>query len=184
MKVVKKVVKKVAKKEKESVPSISPASVIKNLQCSELQAEGRPNRQGKRKYTYRSPETRARQLAALQPFSKGQSGNPAGKPRTKPFHNAARRLAESNWQDIGIHPEDTVAEAIMKMMAARAISPFNQQAVSAAKELADRAEGAPVQMHEHNGDGGEVANKGLEEILVRFGVQLAIRSSSSSSASA
>ena len=168
-------------KEKESAPLITPSSVIADLQNNELEASGRPNRQGKRKYTYRSAETRARQLATLRPLHKGETANPNGRPRTKPFHNAARRLAESNWQDLGIKPDDTVAEAMMKMLVARAISPLSQQGVAAAKELADRAEGAPVQVLEHAGDGTGVASKGLEEILVRFGVQLAIRSNSSAS---
>jgi hypothetical protein len=112
----------------------------------------------------------------LTPIQKGQVLNPGGRPKTKPFHNAARILADSNWQDLQIRPDDTVAEAIMKIMAARAMS-SSQQAVPAAKELADRAEGAPVQVHEHESDGSGLASRGLEEILVRFGVQLAVRTS-------
>ena len=171
-------------RRKELPPNNNPTKVLSTVHNSALQLPGRPSmplvqpapKKGKRKYTFKSEETRQRCLSKLTPIQKGQVLNPGGRPKTKPFHNAARLLAESNWQDLQIKPDDTVAEAIMKIMAARAMS-HSQQAVPAAKELADRAEGAPVQVHEHEGDGGGLASRGLEEILVRFGVQLAVRTS-------
>lgn len=157
----------------DDVIDISPDKVLSSLNKNTLQLPSLPSGpRKKRKYVFKSEETRAKVLAGLKPFPKGFVANPMGRPRRKPFHQAARLIAEGKLDDIRISPEDTVAEAVMKMMAARALSP-SQQAVQAAKELADRAEGTPVQIHEHNADGADVVATGIEAILVRFGIQFA-----------
>src|SRR5579859_4491381 len=135
------------------------------LQNSALLHSARP---AKRKHVFKSEESRQRCISKLKPCKPGETRNPGGRPRTKPFHLAARAIAETHFKDLDLHPDDTVATAVMKTMAMRALS-VSQTAVAAAKELADRAEGSPVQVHEHN-EGGELS-RGVEEVLVRFGLQ-------------
>lgn len=169
----------ITKPKKEPINPNSVPKVLSSIQNSAFELCDQPSsalvqpttKKGVRKYRFKSEETRQRVLSKLKPIQKGQVLNPNGRPPTKPFHQAAQRLAEANWQDLGINPNDTVAEAMMKMLAVRALS-GDQQAVSSSKELADRAEGSPVQIHEHSSDGSELANKGLEDILVRFGIQI------------
>lgn len=148
-----------------------PDNVLSSLQNDALQS---PSRKKKRHYHFKSEESRERCLSKLKPIKPGQVLNPGGRPRLKPFHQAAKQIADCNLEDLEISPYDNVATAIMKMHAVRALS-SSQQAVPSAKELADRCEGPPVQVQDQEEGETLVLNKQVEEILVRFGVQLSIK---------
>ncbi len=87
-------------------------------------------------------------------FSKGESGNSAGRPRLTKLTDALRQqIAETN-PDAS---EETVAEQIARALIREAIS-GNVQAI---REIADRTEGrAPVTL--------DVGNKDGEPMLITF----------------
>ncbi len=87
----------------------------------------------------KNSEKRARKLANLKPFKKGQSGNPLGRPKSITLSEAYRnQLAQA----VPADPEGrTYAEVIAKLVCVKAI----KGDVSAAKEIADRVEGRPKQ---------------------------------------
>src|SRR5918911_5015250 len=73
-------------------------------------------------------------------FKPGQSGNPAGRPKSITLSEALRmELAKANPQGDG---EQTYAEAIAQMLCEQAAEHNN---IMAAKEIADRTEGKPRQ---------------------------------------
>jgi ribosomal protein L18E len=80
-------------------------------------------------------EARARQLAGLKPFQKGQSGNPAGRPKTAILSNAIRKkLTEIDETD---PQRRTYAEILVEQLVMKA----KTGDVQALKEIADRTEG-------------------------------------------
>jgi hypothetical protein len=85
----------------------------------------------------KNSDARAKRLANLKPFKKGQSGNPAGRPKSITLSEAMRNeLAK-----ILPGTEQTFAEIIAsKLVKAAALGN-----VLAAKEIADRTEGRPKQ---------------------------------------
>lgn len=91
--------------------------------------------------------------ACLKPFQfkKGQSGNPGGRPKTKPFWDAIQKHLEE-------HPED--AAAIIRDHFKRA----KKGSIAHARELMDRTDGPVKQVTEHTGEGG-----GPVEHTIRFG---------------
>ncbi len=125
---------------------------------------------------WKSEESRQRQLAALRPCKPGETRNPGGRVRVRPFHEAAREIAESNLEELGITPDDTVARAIVKRLGHKALMMAD---VPAAKEFADRAEGAPQVLRTDGDEGEGIVNTSVGELLVRFGVQLSVKSSES-----
>jgi len=86
----------------------------------------------------RNRENRARQLANLEPFPKGVSGNPAGRPKSITLSEALRlQLAK-----VSPHAaERTYAEEIARVLCVNA----TRGNVNAAREIADRTEGKPKQ---------------------------------------
>lgn len=65
------------------------------------------------------------------PFKPGQSGNPGGRPKTKPFKEAIRRAVEAAGDDTGK----------LDMLALALYSKALEGDVSALKEIADRLDG-------------------------------------------
>ena len=81
-------------------------------------------------------DARRRSLANLKPFKKGQSGNPAGRPKSITLSEAIRlQLAQTFSED------RTYAEEIALVLCVAAI----KGNVNAAREIADRTEGKPKQ---------------------------------------
>ena len=92
---------------------------------------------------------RERSNANLRPFSKGQSGNPKGRPRKDLFTKAYEKAAQLLTKDLGVKPTDTVADAIGKIVAREAL----KGKIQAATELANRIEGKPTTRVELLGPG-------------------------------
>ena len=86
----------------------------------------------------RNRESRARQLANLEPFPKGVSGNPAGRPKSITLSEALRlQLAK-----VSPHADErTYAEEIARVLCVKA----TRGNVNAAREICDRTEGKPKQ---------------------------------------
>lgn len=83
-----------------------------------------------------------------RPFQKGQSGNPGGRPKTRPFKEAIDRAIErAERGDDGAISMDDIADALF----AKAKSGDT----AAIRELADRTDGKVVQGLEHSGPEGE-----------------------------
>ncbi len=74
-------------------------------------------------------------------FQPGQSGNPGGRPSRTPYADAHREIAELTVRDLPILPTDSVATAIAKSVASKAL----KGNISAVVEVVDRAEGTPQQ---------------------------------------
>ena len=84
-------------------------------------------------------DAKARSLANLKPFRKGQSGNPKGRPKGISLSEAYRRvLAEVDESD---PQRRTFAEILAEQMIGKA----KRGDVQAAREIADRVEGKPRQ---------------------------------------
>jgi hypothetical protein len=87
-------------------------------------------------------EKREKQLANLQKFEPGKSGNPGGRPKRKPFLEAIEK-------HIADHPED-VAAAIRQ-----AFAKAKSGELPHLRELADRIDGPVTQKQEITGANGE-----------------------------
>lgn len=86
-----------------------------------------------------SSEGADKRLSNLKPFKPGQSGNPAGRPKSITLSEAFRRQLSQPMPD---DPEGrTFAEVIAERMCVAA----SNGDVSAAREIADRVEGKPRQ---------------------------------------
>lgn len=87
----------------------------------------------------KNSEAEQRRLANLKPFQPGQSGNPAGRPRSALLSDAIRRLLPQPYPDDphGRTYADKIAETLCNEAAAGN--------VQAAKEVADRTEGKAKQ---------------------------------------
>ena len=96
-------------------------------------------------------ERREKQLANLIPCKPGETRNPGGRPKRKPFLEAIIKHMEE-------HPEDVPA-AIKS-----AFQQSKRGSIAHLRELADRTDGPVKQQIEHTGeDGGPV------EHTIRFG---------------
>jgi hypothetical protein len=87
----------------------------------------------------KSSETRKRSLANLKPFEKGQSGNPAGRPKSITLSEAYRRQLSQPF------PDDSQGRTYAEVIAERACLAASGGDVGAAREIADRTEGKPKQ---------------------------------------
>jgi hypothetical protein len=86
-------------------------------------------------------EINPRSLKNLKPFRKGESGNPAGRPKSITLSEALRvELARLNPKT---KDEQTYAETIAKLMVKAAAT--GKGSIRAAQEIADRTEGKPRQ---------------------------------------
>lgn len=91
---------------------------------------------------------RIAELGRATRFQPGQSGNPGGRPSRTPYADAHREIAELTVRDLPILPTDSVATAIAKSVASKAL----EGNISAAVEAANRVEGTPRQRAEVAGD--------------------------------
>jgi hypothetical protein len=91
-------------------------------------------------------------------FKPGQSGNPGGRPKKTPLADACRELLNKPAPD---DPSGrSYAEAIAERLARKALAGD----ISAAREIADRAEGKARQAMELGGvDGGPVRFEGMSD---------------------
>lgn len=79
-------------------------------------------------------EGRKRRLANLKPWSKGESGNPKGRPKSITLSEAYRRMLAQPLPD---DPDRTFADAIAEVLCNEAV----KGNVGAAREICDRTEG-------------------------------------------
>ncbi|MEJ7578653.1 MAG: DUF5681 domain-containing protein [Pyrinomonadaceae bacterium] len=86
-----------------------------------------------------SSEGADKRLSNLKPFKPGQSGNPAGRPKSITLSEAIRlQLAKK----VSEGSDYTYAEAIAQVLCVAAV----KGNVNAAREIADRTEGKPKQV--------------------------------------
>lgn len=78
------------------------------------------------------------------PFVKGQSGNPGGRPKEKPFRDALR-------VELAATGEDAKA---LRDIARALIGKAQDGDIQAIREIADRLDGKPTQGLEHTGENG------------------------------
>ena len=84
-------------------------------------------------------DARSRSLANLKPFKPGQSGNPAGRPKSITMSEAYRReLAK-------LDPDDKHGRTFAEVLAEQIIIKAKGGDVAAVRELTDRTEGKPRQ---------------------------------------
>lgn len=97
----------------------------------------------------RNSEKRAHQLANLQPYPPGVSGNPGGRPKTKPLSDAYRKIGDMDYEKRKSYKPQNGWEAIA----------LGQHAVAergktyAAIEIGDRTEGKVPQQVELDASG-------------------------------
>ena len=82
---------------------------------------------------------------ALRPFVKGQSGNPSGKPKTKPITDAYAKILAMTRTELASWKPRTAAEKLAWAMITKAWSEKDRLSVAAAKEVTDRMEGTVTQ---------------------------------------
>jgi hypothetical protein len=80
--------------------------------------------------------------ANLKPLAPGTVLNPSGRPKYKPYADAARKVADLSAAELKRSPKDTAAVAAAKALMRNAIS---RGRFSEFNSLADRAEGKPLQ---------------------------------------
>jgi hypothetical protein len=98
----------------------------------------------------------SRNIANLKPWPKGVSGNPGGRPRTKPITEELERLLQEEApNDNGQTWAAVIAEALLHQA--------RKGDVRAISELANRIEGKPLQALDVSGEGVS----GLAERLQR-----------------
>ncbi len=85
-----------------------------------------------------SSEGADKRLSNLKPFKPGQSGNPAGRPKSVTLSEAIRLQLAKKVSD---GSDYTYAEAIAQVLCVAAV----KGNVNAAREIADRTEGKPKQ---------------------------------------
>lgn len=91
-----------------------------------------------------------------RPFPKGVSGNPGGRPKTRPFKDAIDRAIEKAEKgEEGAISLDDIALALF--------TEAKGGNVAAMKELADRTDGKVAQGLEHSGPDGEPMNKEITD---------------------
>jgi hypothetical protein len=93
-----------------------------------------PNTDMQRENSVRN-EARARQVAGLKPFQKGQSGNPAGRPKSAILSNAIRKKLNE------IDETDPERRTFAEVLAEQLVMKAKTGDVQALKEIADRTEG-------------------------------------------
>lgn len=81
-------------------------------------------------------------IANLKPFKKGQSGNPGGRPKTKPFVEAIREEVQ----------EADGNRTKLQAIAAKLVEKAMEGDMAAIKEVADRLDGKPAQALQHQGE--------------------------------
>jgi hypothetical protein len=88
----------------------------------------------------KNSEGRKRRLANLKPWRKGESGNPAGRPKSVTLSEAYRiALAQP-------FPGDPQGRTYAEIIAEKLVMNAATGEVSSAREIADRTEGRPKQM--------------------------------------
>lgn len=116
---------------------------------------GKTRRIRRTKFTENRGKTvNAKSLENLRPFPPGVSGNPGGRPAFRELSDACRAILSSQVRD-----GRTVAQVIAESLAHRAM----HGSISAAAELADRAEGKAKQAVQVEG-----RNDRLEQLLEEF----------------
>lgn len=88
-------------------------------------------------------EARARSLANLKPFQPGQSGNPAGRPKSITLSEALRR--ELAKQAPAREGEEATGETLAEQIARVLCQAAAGGSVRAVQEIGDRTEGRPRQ---------------------------------------
>ena len=92
-------------------------------------------------------------MAIGRPFQPGQSGNPSGRPKTKPFKEAIQRALKAAGDD------DTMLELVANALVAKA----QQGDVPAIKELADRLDGKVTLPIGGDSDAGPIQVRWMRE---------------------
>jgi hypothetical protein len=92
-----------------------------------------------------------------RPFQPGQSGNPNGRPKTRPFKDALRKAIEAAGDD----------NSALKLVAAALLAKAQEGDVPAIKEIADRLDGKVAQpiSGDDEGDAIKVIHK-IERVIV------------------
>jgi hypothetical protein len=109
----------------------------------------------------KSNDARARRLANLKPFKPGQSGNPAGRPKSITLSEAYRKqLAMIDEAD---PQKRTFAEVLAEQMIVRA----KTGDVAALKEVADRVEGKAKQTITLSTDRREQVERAIDRMVER-----------------
>lgn len=99
-----------------------------------------------------SDAIRDKRIANLKPFQPGQSGNPAGRPKSKPISDRLRAALEAGDADV---------------IASKLLEGAKQGEISFIKEILDRIEGKPIATTEVTGANGGPIDAKIEIVLVR-----------------
>lgn len=92
-------------------------------------------------------------------FTPGQSGNPGGRAKGKPWADALRRALARKGSDAGVDGGlNAIADQVIALAA--------EGDKDAWKEIGDRLDGKPVQSNEHSGpDGQPIPIRGVLEFI-------------------
>jgi hypothetical protein len=94
-------------------------------------------------------ERRAKAIANLNPFKPGQSGNPSGRPKTKPITDALFQILHEKV------PEDKEGRTYLRLMVRAIAREAVKGKTQAFSEIVDRVEGKAPQTMSLTGEGGE-----------------------------
>lgn len=92
----------------------------------------------------------------MPPWQPGQSGNPNGRPKSKPVRDALERVLSERGDDR--KALDKAARAFLRRVAKGDVAAF--------KELADRLDGKVPQGHEGSDDGPPIRVEKIERVII------------------
>lgn len=100
------------------------------------------------------------------PFQPGQSGNPGGRSKSRPFRDAL--MMEFASADDPVDVKAGSIRAVARALIMRALNPLDSGAISAIKEIADRIDGKVPQgiTGDDEGDAIKMIHR-IERVIVR-----------------